>query len=183
MATGGLTVEQLEFLAAKGLALEDVIAFAKMSEKPKSKGAERTARWRARKAGVTSSVTSDVTRDASPPPIDNNHTPPVSSDDETSRARKTKHSLGKPEGVAEQVWVDFLAHRKAKRAPVSETVIAGIRREAEKAGWSLEDALAEIVARGWQGFKAEWVSGARAPPAEPVSLVDHILARQKATAP
>ena len=32
-----------------------------------------------------------------------------------------------------------------------------IAKEAQKAGWTLEQALAECAARGWRGFKAEWV--------------------------
>ena len=47
--------------------------------------------------------------------------------------------------------------RKKSKAVVTETVIKGIRREADKAGWSLEQALSEVVARGWRGFKADWV--------------------------
>ena len=48
--------------------------------------------------------------------------------------------------------------RKAKKAPVTEAAIKGIEREARKAGWSLEKALIECCARGWAGFKAEWVN-------------------------
>ena len=62
-----------------------------------------------------------------------------------------------PLGVSTQVWDDYLAVRKAKRSPVTATAIAGIAKEAEKAGWSLEQALGECAARGWVGFKAEWV--------------------------
>ncbi len=62
-----------------------------------------------------------------------------------------------PEGVEQNVWNDFLELRKAKRAPISNTSLAAIEREADKAGWSLNDALAECAARGWQGFKADWV--------------------------
>lgn len=154
----GLTIEQMEFLVNKGLSGEEMLAFAKMGG-AKSKGAERTARWRARKhGGVTNGVTSDVTGDASPPPMNNTSTPPVSSDEETKPAAKTKPA--KPEGVSDQVWSDFTAHRRAKKAPVTGTVVAGIEREAAKAGWSLEDALAETVTRGWQAFKAEWVAEA-----------------------
>jgi hypothetical protein len=40
---------------------------------------------------------------------------------------------------------------------VTQTVIDGIQREATKAGWMLESALAECVIRGWQSFKADWV--------------------------
>lgn len=59
--------------------------------------------------------------------------------------------------VNPQVVADFTAHRKALRAPVTETALAGIRREAEKAGVSLEVALALCCARGWRGFKAAWL--------------------------
>ena len=68
----GLTLEQMEFLLSKGLSGEDMVAFAKMGA-TKSRAAERTARWRARKNG---NVTSDLTRDASPPPREA-HTSPV----------------------------------------------------------------------------------------------------------
>ncbi|MEW4469023.1 helix-turn-helix domain-containing protein [Parasphingorhabdus sp. JC815] len=63
----------------------------------------------------------------------------------------------KPDSVSAEVWDDWLAMRKAMKAPVSKTAINGIAREAERAGWPLEDALAECVARGWKGFKADWV--------------------------
>lgn len=62
-----------------------------------------------------------------------------------------------PEGVSEQVWKDYLAVRKAKRSPLTDTALKAIEKEAGKAGWSLEKALSECVARGWIGFKAEWV--------------------------
>jgi hypothetical protein len=63
----------------------------------------------------------------------------------------------RPNGVSEQVWDDFIALRKAKRAPLSQTALAGILSEADKAMMTLEDALTECVTRGWQGFKAEWM--------------------------
>lgn len=66
-----------------------------------------------------------------------------------------------PEGVELNVWNDFLELRKAKRAPLSNTALAAIEREAAKAGWSLNDALAESAARGWQSFKADWVKEKR----------------------
>jgi hypothetical protein len=36
--------------------------------------------------------------------------------------------------------------------------MAGIEREAAKARISLQDALETCCARGWAGFKAEWVA-------------------------
>jgi hypothetical protein len=62
-----------------------------------------------------------------------------------------------PDDVSEEVWADFCRMRKAQKAPVTDTAVKGIRGQAVRAGWSLEDALAECVARGWRGFKADWV--------------------------
>ena len=75
---------------------------------------------------------------------------------ETKREKKAI-IVATPEGVSQSVWDDFVKHRKAKRAQVTQTVIEGIRKEAHKAGWSLDEALSEIIVRNWQSFKAEWV--------------------------
>ena len=72
-----------------------------------------------------------------------------------------------PDGVSLQTWEDFKALRKAKRAPINETALNGIRREAEKAGISLQTALETCCERGWQGFKAEWY--AKEKPAAPAA--------------
>jgi len=64
----------------------------------------------------------------------------------------------KPDDVSDQVWKDFVAHRKAKKAPITQTALNSIKKEAEKARWPLERALSECCARGWQSFKADWVS-------------------------
>ena len=66
-------------------------------------------------------------------------------------------TIDRPEDVSEIVWKDFISHRKAKKAPVTETVLSSIRKEANKAKWTMEDALKETCARGWQSFKADWV--------------------------
>ena len=63
-----------------------------------------------------------------------------------------------PAGVHPDTWSDFLKHRKNRKAVVTESAIKGIEREARKAGWSLDKALIECCARGWVGFKAEWVN-------------------------
>jgi uncharacterized protein YdaU (DUF1376 family) len=81
-------------------------------------------------------------------PITNNHKP----------KRENATVVATPVGVSDSVWQDFVKHRKAKKAPVTQTVIDGIQREASKAAWTLDAALAECVVRGWQSFKAEWVA-------------------------
>lgn len=70
--------------------------------------------------------------------------------------RKRSSNVQKPESVSEQVWNDFTALRTKRRAPITETALKGIQREAEKAGITLEEALSTCCERGWQGFMAKW---------------------------
>jgi hypothetical protein len=58
--------------------------------------------------------------------------------------------------VTDQTFFDFKELRKAKKSPITQRAIEGIRREAQKAGITLENALIECCERGWVGFKAEW---------------------------
>lgn len=62
-----------------------------------------------------------------------------------------------PNGVSTEVWESFLEQRKKAKAVVTDLVIKKIADEAHKIGWRLEDALSECVARGWRGFKADWI--------------------------
>ena len=78
-------------------------------------------------------------------PITNNHKP------------KNTNTVAPPYGVTDGVWQDWLKLRKAKKAAVTQTAIDGIRREAEKAGVSLQAVLQTCCERGWTGFKAEWL--------------------------
>lgn len=76
---------------------------------------------------------------------------------ERSRQRASL-SCPKPDNVSNEVWEGFSALRKAKKAPITAAALAGIEREAIKARMSLQDALQTCCARGWAGFKAEWVT-------------------------
>lgn len=62
-----------------------------------------------------------------------------------------------PQGVGEEVWQDWLQLRKAKKAPVTQTVVNSAIKEAEKAGISLNAFLTIWCARGSQGLQAEWL--------------------------
>jgi uncharacterized protein YdaU (DUF1376 family) len=101
-------------------------------------------------------------------PITNNQEPRTSNQKENTGAQhprvKTKRAIclsspetGIPTGVDPAVFSDFLELRKVKRAPWTLTAQKVIEREAMKAGWTLNQALAECVSRGWTGFKAQWV--------------------------
>ncbi len=61
--------------------------------------------------------------------------------------------------VQPQVLQDWKTLRKQKKAPITRTAVEGICREADKAGMSVNDALATCCSRGWIGFNAEWVRG------------------------
>ena len=85
------------------------------------------------------------------------------------RKRSTATALAaRPDDVSEPVWQDFQRLRREKRAPLTDTALAGVRREAEKAGVSMEVALAYCCEAGWQGFNAGWYAdrqGKRSAPA------------------
>lgn len=60
-------------------------------------------------------------------------------------------------GVPPNLLADFLAVRKAKRAgPLTATAIAGLTREAAKAGLTLLEAVTFCCEAGWQAFNAGW---------------------------
>ncbi len=82
-----------------------------------------------------------------------NTTPPEGG---VPRKRSTTTTAARPDDVPEPVWQDFQRLRREKRAPLTDTALAGVRREAEKAGVSLEAAIAYCCEAGWQGFNAGW---------------------------
>lgn len=157
-----ITTAAIEVLVAKGLSAQDILDVARaLDVKSDPTAAERKRRQRQRESEEREEMSHrDVTRDTlSLPPNENNSNPPTHTRDNIpARVKGAGKSQppAKPDDVAEQTWRDFLTHRRAKSAPVTETVIAGIRREAAKAGWAMDAALAEVVTRGWQSFKAEW---------------------------
>jgi hypothetical protein len=70
---------------------------------------------------------------------------------------KRSHSIDKPSDVEKQTWDDWCQLRKAKKATVTQTVINGARKEAEKAGMGLEEFLQVWCRRGSQGLEASWL--------------------------
>ena len=82
---------------------------------------------------------------------------PSPKDIEEKEPKGSKKKTKKPDDVSQSIWDDFIKLRAAKKAPVTETVLKAIQREADKIGWTLEQALSEACARGWQGFKSAWI--------------------------
>jgi hypothetical protein len=81
----------------------------------------------------------------------------IDTDTDTEQKQKKATVVATPEGVSDSVWQEFIAHRKSKKARVTQLVIDGISEQARIAGWSLENALKETIVRNWQSFKADWV--------------------------
>lgn len=118
----------------------------KYQRKAKSAIAANQIRWESEK-GLKSDARQIPTNNQQP--ITNNQQPNI---------KKSLASSLKPDDVSETVWSDFLALRKAKRAPVTPTALKGLRQEAMAAKITLEAALQLCCKSGWQSFKAEWIT-------------------------
>lgn len=105
---------------------------------------------------------------------------PVSAKPETKpdKPKKRKPSAARIEleayrilgehGIDGQLAQDYIALRKSHRAPITQTALKGIEREANNAGLSLEQALTICCERSWRGFRAEWLHSDRGNhPAQP----------------
>ena len=86
----------------------------------------------------------------------NNKQETINNKQETKKEKATV--VAAPIGVSQDVWDSFVKQRKTARAVITPVVVKSIAEQAELAGWTLEKALAECAARGWRGFKAEWVT-------------------------
>lgn len=168
----GLDVRSLEEVARRlaevGLIDKDTlqpIAWSTRQHQSDS-SAERTRRYRERKyqekqqvAGCDADVTSP-TRHSDALDTDTDTDTEVEKEKEkkekAGRANRATHPQ-KPSDVGEQVWKDWLQLRKDKRASVTQTVLDGARREADKAGLTLEAFLRKWCERGSQGLQAEWL--------------------------
>jgi hypothetical protein len=89
-------------------------------------------------------------------PITNNHEPLTKNQEPGTREPRVK-AIACPPDVDPQVWADWVQLRKTKRATVTQTVVDGARKEADKAGMSLTDFLAIWCRRGSQGLEASWL--------------------------
>ena len=87
-------------------------------------------------------------------PANNHHRTINNHQGERAQAHATPD---RPVDVTEQTWRDWLALRKQKRAAVTETVLNAARREAGKAGMTLEAFLQTWCMRGSQGLAADWL--------------------------
>jgi len=94
----------------------------------------------------------------SPPnatPIATNNHKPITTNHKPKREIAT--IVACPPDVDQQIWDDWKQLRKAKKAPVTETVVNSARKEAAKANMAFSDFLSVWCARGSQGLQADWL--------------------------
>lgn len=60
-------------------------------------------------------------------------------------------------GVSENHAADWMEVRKGRKAKMTDTVLDGIKREADKAGVTFGEAIRICAERSWQGFNASWL--------------------------
>ncbi len=91
-------------------------------------------------------------------PLTTNHKPV--NQENTKTARKARVHVGPEElvslGVDEQAAFDWLAVRKAKNGPLTQTAVDDLIREAGKAGISVAQAVLICARKNWRGFNASW---------------------------
>ena len=136
----------------------------------------------------TDAAASKTDADAMPPTPTPTPTPtPINTPDGVGAQRKRSAATAlaaRPDDVSEPVWQDFQRLRREKRAPLTDTALDGVRREAGKAGVSMETALAYCCEAGWQGFNAGWYAdrqglGGRGVASQPVETYTQRAARQR----
>lgn len=102
----------------------------------------------------TSEKSSPVTSEKSSHTINN-----IKNNIQNTNKKNTKKSaleLLADFGITGQLADDFMIHRKACKAPITETALKGFQREADKAGIPLAEAITISIERNWRGFKSEW---------------------------
>ena len=71
----------------------------------------------------------------------------------------------RPSDVSITIWDEYVKHRKAKKATISNTVIESLRTDATSVGLTIEQAIQMQLKRGWTGFDPSWVTVSNHPPA------------------
>jgi uncharacterized protein YdaU (DUF1376 family) len=124
--------------------LAELLHYQKNADTNKRIADEREAKRREKRTNRV-----QVVDEATPnqEPITTNHKP----------KRESATVVACPPDVSQQIWNDWVALRKSKKAPITQTVLNGAIAEAKILGWPLEKFLAEWCSRGSQGLKAEWI--------------------------
>ncbi|MBI0097253.1 MULTISPECIES: hypothetical protein [unclassified Snodgrassella] len=97
----------------------------------------------------------------------NNNNKNINKPEKPETAKKAKKAINQQnwnegmklllaEGIDEQVAKDYLVVRETKKAALTKTAMDGNKREANKAGITLEAAIRVCIENNWRAFIAEW---------------------------
>ena len=75
----------------------------------------------------------------------------------TNHKPRTKNHITTPEGVSESLWNEFINYRKKLNAPVTETVLKRLTKEANLANMDMTEVISTIIFKGWRSFEADWI--------------------------
>jgi uncharacterized protein YdaU (DUF1376 family) len=75
----------------------------------------------------------------------------------TNHKPRTTNHITTPEGVSESLWIEFINYRKKLRAPVTETVLKRLTKEANLANMPMNTVIETIMFKGWKSFDATWI--------------------------
>lgn len=91
-------------------------------------------------------------------PITNNHIEEKKETKKKSAAPKAPKAapVEKPEGVSDELWAEWYAHKKRKSGSVTQRMLDGLIREAGKAGITVAEAMEYQLEKDWTGFEADW---------------------------
>lgn len=127
--------------------------------------------------GSTSSSSSSST---SLPTVENKESAPRA----PPARKRAGHAVDRPSAVSPEVLTaagfdattaaEFIAHKQAVKAPLTERAWADHCREAEMAGWTPQKAAEKVMAKNWKGFEAKYVAAETTERRVPASHSRHV---------
>lgn len=102
--------------------------------------------------------------DEAPPnqePRTNNHKPITSINNIDESDKPTRFMFNKELlnlGCDKDLVVEYMAHRKSKKASNSKIAFDGLIREQQKSGLDMSAVMKICIERGWRGFEASWLN-------------------------
>ena len=141
-------------------------------EKQRKAKASADARWaNADRTPTAMPPDSERNANALPPQSEGNALQTPDTRHQTPKKRRKKVAVAPVtlealmnDGLPRELAEGWLAHRDAKKAPLTPLAWAGFLSEVEKAGWTASAAVEKAIARDWKGFEAAWVQDTRSHP-------------------
>lgn len=103
----------------------------------------------------------DCESNANQQPLTNNDKPITSINNIGESDKPTRFMFNKELislGCDKDLVVEYIAHRKAKKASNSKIAFDGLIREQQKSGLDLNAVMKICIERGWRGFEASWLN-------------------------